>query len=297
MMLSSTTGMIKKYQNVSFKELMEYSKKNPNRHRMLDPIEIMISEMHPDPSLDRLFLKGYTAFHLNPTGVLGVLICLGNPQYYSLSQPHVRTQQLIQLATDLQQKTDNLKNTSLSRKRKRIYDLIGAAYNNTPFQDKDYFDLFQGVGYLQNIQFVLMKEAVQEKTETDDKKDDGWKGDIYFSSNPLQWKKHYSIWIADYRGRWLAVPTDSSSQSLHLILSDWITTMEQKGWIIQWPEIELTKTELIEQLSILPTWQENDKKLSKDTLSSRYGKWNTLKLFNQWTLPSNQSSFLTELTT
>jgi hypothetical protein len=284
--------MMKKYQNVSFKELMDYSKKNPNRHRMLDPIEITISDTQQDPTLDRIFLNGYTAFHLNPTGVLGLLICLGNPQYYSLSQQHVRIQQLSELTTDLQQKTDNLKNTSLSRKRKKIYDLIGAAYNETPFQDKDYFDLFQGVGYLQNIQFVLMKDAIQEKTETDDKKDDSWKGDIYFSSNPLHWKKQNPVWIADYRGRWLAVPTDKSSQPLHLILSDWITTMEQKGWIIQWPEVDLTKTELVEQLSTLPTWQETDKKLSKDVLSSRYGKWNTLKLFTQWTSHTSDSTLL-----
>lgn len=291
--MSLSMGM-KRYQNVSFKELMEYSRKNPNRHRMLDPIEIKVSDTEKEPSLDRLHLKGYTAFHLNPTGILGLLVCLGNPQYYSLSHPHVRTQQIIELATELQQKTENLKNTSFSRKRKRIYDLIGAAYNETPFQDKDYFDLFQGVAYLQNIQFILMKEAVQEKTETDEKKDDGWKGDIFFSSNPLEWKKEYSVWIADYRGRWLAVPTDSSSQPLHLILTDWITTMEQKGWIVQWPEVDLTKTELVEYLSTLSSWQENDKKLSKDTLSSRYGKLNTLKLFTKWTSPSTSSSFLSD---
>lgn len=291
--MSVSMGM-KRYQNVSFKELMEYSRKNPNRHRMLDPIEIKISDTEKEPSLDRLYLKGYTAFHLNPTGILGLLICLGNPQYYSLSHPHVRTQQIIELATELQQKTENLKNTSFSRKRKRIYDLIGAAYNETPFQDKDYFDLFQGIAYLQNIQFILMKEAVQEKTETDEKKDDGWKGDIFFSSNPLEWKKEYSVWVADYRGRWLAVPTDSSSQPLHLILTDWIITMEQKGWIVQWPEVDLTKTELVEYLSTLSSWQENDKNLSKDTLSLRYGKLNTLKLFTKWTSPSTSSSFLSD---
>jgi hypothetical protein len=292
--MMSSMGMVKKYQNVSFKELMEFSKKNPNRHRVLDPIEIQILENHPDPSLDRLSLKGYTAFHLNPTGILGLLICIQNPQYYSLSQSHVRMQHIIDLATELQQNTDKLKNTSLARKRKRIYDLIGGAYNGAPFQDKDYFDLFQGVSYLQHIQFILMKEAVQEKTETDEKKDDGWKGDIYFSSDPLNWKKEYPVWIADYRGRWLAVPTDSSSQPLHLILSEWIVMMEQNGWIIQWPEVDLTKTELIEYLSTLSNWQESDKKLSKDTLSLRYGKFNTLKLFTKWTSPLAEQSFLSE---
>ena len=277
-----SSGMMKKYQNVSFKELMEFSKKNPNRHRMLDPIEITVSQTPTDPSLDRLSLKGYTAFHLNPTGILSLLICLNDPQYYSLSQQHVRTQQISDIATSLQQRTDELKHTSLSRKRKKIYDLIGAAYNGTPFQDKDYFDLFQGIGYLQKIQFVLMKEAVQEKIESDDIKDNGWNGDIYFSSDPSNWKREDAVWIADYRGRWLAVPTDSSSQPIHSILNHWLTTMEQKGWIIQWPEIDLTKTELVEHLSILPNWQENDKKLSKDTLSSRLGKMKTLHLFSKW---------------
>lgn len=280
--IKMSSGMVKKYQNVSFKELMEFSKKNPNRHRMLDPIEIVISQTNPDPSLDRLSLKGYTAFHLNPTGILSLLICINDPQYYSLSQPHVRTQQIIDIATSLQQQTDELKHTSLSRKRKRIYDLIGAAYNGSPFQDKDYFDLFQGIGYLQKIQFVLMKEAIQEKIESDDTKDGSWKGDIYFSSDPYHWKKDDPVWIADYRGRWLAVPTDSSSQSIHSILNNWLLTIEQKGWIINWPEMDLTKTELVEQLSILPNWQENDKKLSKDTLSARLGKMKTLHVFSKW---------------
>jgi hypothetical protein len=58
--------------------------------------------------------------------------------------------------------------------------------------------------------------------------------------------------------------------------------MEQKGWVVQWPEVEGTKTEIVEQLSRFPTWQETDKKLLRETLALRLGKANALRVFARW---------------
>jgi hypothetical protein len=56
--------------------------------------------------------------------------------------------------------------------------------------------------------------------------------------------------------------------------------------MIQWPDVEATKVELVERLSILPGWQETDKKHNKDVLSVRLGRALTIKQFTQWSTSS-----------
>jgi hypothetical protein len=277
------TTPAKQYQNVSYKELITYSENNPNRNRTLESIEIHVVKPTQETSLEKLGLKGYTAVNLNPSGILSLLVCINDPAYYSLAAKNARLQLIIDLATKLQQQTDDLKNTSLSRKRKKIHDLIGAAYNGSTFEEKEYFDLFNGISLMANIQFILMKSAVQEDVEEGEKQyDSGLKGEVIFSSDPVNWKSDVPVWVADYRARWVAVPTDNIAQPLHKIAATWLSSIEQNGWIIKWPEIEATKTELVEQLSLLPTWQVTDKKLTKDVLSARLGRAKSIKVFTKW---------------
>ena len=277
------TTPVKQYQNVSYKDLITYSENNPNRNRTLESIEIHVVKPTQETSLEKLGLKGYTAVNLNPSGILSLLVCINDPAYYSLAAKNARLQLIIDLATKLQQQTDDLKNTSLSRKRKKIHDLIGAAYNGSTFEEKEYFDLFNGISLMANIQFILMKSAVQEGVEEGEKQyDSGLKGEVIFSSDPVNWKSDVPVWVADYRARWVAVPTDNIAQPLHKIAATWLSSIEQNGWIIKWPEIEATKTELVEQLSLLPTWQVTDKKLTKDVLSARLGRAKSIKVFTKW---------------
>jgi hypothetical protein len=275
------TTPAKKYQNVSYKELLSFSEHNPNRHRVLESIEIPTSIS--DTSLDSLHLKGYTSIDLNPAGILSVFACISDPTYYSLSPQHTRTEQLIELSTKLQQETDGLKNTSLMRKRKKLHDLIAATYNGSRMEDKDYMDLYHGLSIMRQTQFILLKETVQDSIEEGIQQQSSLKGEILFSSNPITWKRDHPVWIADYRGRWVAVPTDMKAAPLLTFLPTWLATIEQHGWIIQWPEPDLPKTELVEQLSVLPTWKETDRKLTKDVLSVRLGKAQTVQLFTSWT--------------
>jgi hypothetical protein len=276
------TTPAKQYQNVSYKELIQYSTNNPNRTNKLDSIEIIATKPAEDTSLNKLGLKGYRAFNLNPTGVLSLMACIADPSYYSLSSKNVRTQTIIELATSLQEETETMKNTELSRKRRKVHDLIGASYNGSQLEEKDYLDLFHGISFMRNIHFILMKEAIQEGVEEGTKSNSALKGEIVFSSDPVCWKKENPVWIADYRARWVAVPSEQESQDLHTFLATWISTIEQQGWIIQWPTIEATKTELVEQLSTLPTWQVTDKKLTKEILSGRLSRAKTIQLFTQW---------------
>jgi hypothetical protein len=277
------TTPVKQYQNISFKELITYSENNPNRNRTLDSIEIVSVKSSQETSLDKLGLKGYTAFNLNPTGIMSLFACIQDPTNYSLSARGARTQLIIEHTTKLQEQTDELKNTAISRKRKKIHDLIAASYNGTPFEDKEYLELFTGLSFMRNIHFVLMKSAVQEDIEEGEKKyDTSLKGEIIFSTDPSTWKQENPIWVADYRARWIAIPTEQHAQDLHKIIGTWLSTIEQTGWVIQWPEVDGTKTELVEQLSILPTWQITDKKLTKDVLAVRLGRANCIKVFTKW---------------
>jgi hypothetical protein len=277
------TTPVKQYQNVSFKELISYSENNPNRNRTLDSIEIQSIKPTQETSLDKLGLKGYTAFTLNPTGVVSLFACIQDPTTYSLSARGARTQQIIELTTKLQEQTEQLKNTALSRKRRKIHDLIGASYNGTAFEDKDYLELFSGLSQMRDMHFVLMKSSVQEDIEEGEKQyDSSLKGEVVFSTDPTTWKRDNPVWVADYRARWVAIPSEQNAQDLHKIIATWLSTTEQTGWIVQWPEVDGTKAEIVEQLSSLPTWQATDKKLTKEVLATRLGRANAIKVFTKW---------------
>ena len=136
---------------------------------------------------------------------------------------------------------------------------------------------------MRDTHFVLMKSAVQENVEEGEKQyDSSLKGEIVFSSDPSTWKRDNPVWIADYRSRWVAIPSENHAQDIHKVLATWLSTVEQTGWIVQWPEVDGTKVEIVEQLSILPTWQQTDKKLNKDILAARLGRANAIKVFTKW---------------
>lgn len=278
------TTPVKQYQNVSFDELMQFSLHNPHRDRTLESIEIHVSKSSSqETTLEQMGLKGYQAVTLDPTGIISLYACISDPDYYSLAAPHAKTQMVIDLATNLQEETEHLRNTHLSRKRKKIHDLIGAVYHGSILEDKDYLDLFSGLSYMKQVQFVLIKSSVQENIEEGEKQyDSSLKGEILFSSSPDTWKRDLPIWVVDYRSRWVATPTAKHAESMTLILASWILQMEQSGWIVQWPEVEGTKTELVEQLSKLANWQPADKSLKKETLACRLGKLRCMSVFTGW---------------
>ena len=280
------TTPVKKYQNVSYKELVAFSEHNPNRSRTL--VSLAQVPLKVDTSLDKLGLKGYTAASISPSGILSILACIADPNYYAIAPKHARTQLLIELSTSLQEQTDNLTQSALVRKRKKIHDLIGAAYNGAFFEDKEYMELFHAIGMMRNLQFILMKEAVQDKIEDHDLQYNSTiKGEIIFSSPPNTWKRSIPTWVVDYRAQWVAVPSENHAVTMNQWLSTWLSTVEQKGWTIQWPAVDGTKTELLDKLIVHPEWKETDRKMLKETLASRLGRLQTMALFTKWTTVCN----------
>jgi hypothetical protein len=63
-------------------------------------------------------------------------------------------------------------------------------------------------------------------------------------------------------------------------LSQWLREVEEKGWRVEWPEVEGTKTEIIEQLQERGVWDEGDKKRTKDVLAVRLGREKILQFFS-----------------
>ena len=284
----SMTTPVKKYQNVSYKELLAFSEQNPNRGRTL--ASLAQASLKVDTSLDKLGLKGYTAASISPSGILSILACIADPNYYTLAPKHARMQLLIELSTSLQEQTDHLTHASLVRRRKKIHDLIGAAYNGAFFEDKEYLELFYAIGTMRNLQFILMKEAVQDKIEDHEVEyNQSLKGEILFSSPPNTWKRSTPTWVVDYRAQWVAVPSEEDSVNMNQWLSTWLSTVEQKGWTVQWPEVDATKSELIDKLIMFPDWKETDRKMLKETLALRLGRLQTMSNFTKWT--SNDAVF------
>jgi hypothetical protein len=267
-----------KYKNVAFNELITFAKENPNKTHKLNSIEIKQVAKVNNLSLDTLGLKGYVSNNLTPSGILSLFAFINDPDSYSIISSAVKATLISNLATSLQEETDKLKNTHLSRKRKKLHDLIGAAYNSPVMDDKDYFDLFNGLSYTRNTNFILFKSANNDTIQSSSSSE--YKGEIIFSSDPSNWKYNTPIWIADYRARWIA-STDNKEQ-IHKIIPMWISSIEQHGWIINWPEVDATKEEIVEKLSVLPTWSITDKGLKKEILAKRLGRASVIQLFTKW---------------
>jgi hypothetical protein len=156
---------------------------------------------------------------------------------------------------------------------------LGAIFNESAhLEEADYADLFRAMEHFQDAHFVLMNRAIQTAMESDMKTQENTIG---FSSSPLSWKRDRPVWLVDMRGRWIAIPTDAVSPFVSEV-GEWLPRMAEQGWTIQWPEVEGTKTELVEQFIALGIWQESDKKLTKDILARRLGKEKTLDLFRKW---------------
>jgi hypothetical protein len=271
----------KKYQNISFKELILLSENNPHSKSKLDLIENIVIKPLQETTLDNIGLDEYKAYNLTPSGILSLLVCINDPDYYSLSTKNFRSQQIIELATKLQLDTEQLKNSSIYRKRKKLYDLIGDVYNGKKLEEKDYIDLYSGISFLRDIQFILIKSNEQDVIEEGVDTNTNIKGEILFATDPINWKLDKPVYIVDYYSRWVAIPNKREEQ-LHTKLLNWISTMEDLGWIINWTEIEGTKVEIVEELSKTINWKETDKKLSKSILSSRLGRYKTIRLFTDW---------------
>ena len=290
------TSKPKVYQNYRFDELIAFSQQNPHRSRTLKPMEVTCSRKNggglreeKEKEVSVWGWKGYTMLDVEPSGILSMVVCMEDPHAYALSTPSIRSQLVIDVCTRLQQRTEELKNGPLMRKRKRIYEILGALYNgSTQLEEKDYVDMFLALEVFQEAYFVRLHRAIQEVVEGTGSESATETHTLTFSSSPLLWRKDRPIWLVDAHGRWMAVPTDTV-QPMAEGLGNWLREVEEKGWKVEWPEVEGTKTDIVEQLTTLGIWEEGDKKRTKDVLAVRLGREKTLRIFSSSSSSSSSS--------
>jgi hypothetical protein len=270
--------------NVSIAQLLEWIETNSYKHHTLVPIRTEVPDEGPDAvgaPLDRLELPSYSAIPLQPSGMLSAIAYVRDPMF-SEATPNMRAGMLRELATKLQMETDTLAGGRWARKRKRIYDGIGALANGAPMKDEDAYELFCGLAALCEIQFVFVRFA----DSVDERGVGAGAGagvatascnSITFSSNPDTWSPDKPTWIVDVHGRWIALPSEEEGPVIRR-LSAWISDLEDtKRWSIAWPEAEGTKTELVAALQESPTWQSAHSKLLKEELARRLGRWRAVQ--------------------
>ena len=274
------------YQNVSISQLLDWSKGNPHRTHSLESIKIqppVTGETDTGSSLAFLGLETYSAVPVN--GILDVIAWIRDP-LFAMALPTVRATIVRDLVTILQKETDTLAGSSFARKRRRIFDAIGAAFHGTPpLEDAVWKDLVAGLAHLTQVQLVFVRDARNLEESAEDKPAElggASKGAISFSSNPETWTAEKPIWVIDWHGRWLAVPRDSDHESMASRLLHWLTFLETNGWIVDWPSVDATKEALVEELSQGPAWQSVHAKLKKDVLAGRLGRERVIRSLGSW---------------
>ena len=144
-------------------------------------------------------------------------------------------------------------------------------------------DIVCGIAHLCKVNFIFVRsaESVEESKDKPEELLGASKGSISFSSDPATWDGDMPLYVVDYHGRWIAVPSDKEEREIQTLVSDWLKTGAQ-GWIIDWPTVDATKEALVAELSVLPNWMATHSKLKKDVLAERLGRIRAERVFFRW---------------
>ena len=273
------------YQNVSIKQLLDWSKVNPNRGHQLPPIVItqtVVVDENSGTSMDAIGLPTFSAIPV--PNLIGLIAYIQNPEFAD-ALPSTRSTIIRELVTTLQTKCDGLSGSKYARKRRRIHDGIGAAFNGTPIKDEEWMDVVCGSAFLVGVNLIFVRHAdsAEESKDVDRPEEllGASKGSISFSSDPANWDSETPLYIVDWHGRWIAVPNDKEERPIQTLVADWLKTGVH-GWIIEWPTVDVTKDLLVEELSSFPGWMPSHSKLRKDVLAERLGRLRAERILMSW---------------
>ena len=273
----------KVYQNVSIAQLLDWSKRNPNRGHSLAPIRIqqtVDAKKALGTSMEFLNLPTYTSVPV--PSMLGVVAWIRDPLFADATTS-IRTTMIRDLATTLQTDCEGLGGGPFARKRRRIHDGIGSVLHGTIIKENEWLDIYSGLAHLLGVHFVYVRDAKGVEEDREDKPEElqgASKGSISFSSEPSTWDREKPVWIVDYHARWIAVTDDETPT--REILMEWLGEAERSGWIVDWPIVEDTKEALVRELSDHPTWKGSDSKLLKADLAKRLGRIRTIRALSMF---------------
>jgi hypothetical protein len=273
----------KTYQNVSIAQLLDWSKANPNRGHQLPPI--LIQPTATEESGTPMDAVGLPTFNAVPVpNLIGLVAWIRNPDF-AAALPSGKATIMRELIPTLLAETDTLSGSKFARKRRRIYDGIGAAFNGTVIKEDEWMDIVCGIAHLCKVNFIFVRSAASvEESKGADRAEELLgvsKGSISFSSDPATWDQETDLYVVDYHGRWLAVPSDKEERPVQTLVSEWLKT-GAVGWIIDWPIVDATKEDLVKELSILPSWMPTHSKLKKDVLAARLGRIRAERVLFSW---------------
>jgi len=275
------------YQNVSIQQLTDWSATNPYRNHSLAPIKIQTGGVvqAQGTSLASIGLPAYTAIPVQ--SMLHVFEWMRNP-LFSDASVSVRASFVRTLATTFQTEVDTLlAGSPYARKRRRIYDGVGALFHGTPLlKDDERFDIIGALAHLSGLQLLLVKQpttegqvaaATEETTTTTTTTTittittiaEPAPPTLLFSSPPTTWSASVPTWVLDWHGRWIG--TTDELNPLQPLLS-WALHLDPNQWHVQWPPVEGTKEDIVKELSTSSTWKATDSKLKKEVLALRLGR-------------------------
>ena len=269
------------YQNVSIAQLLDWSKANPNRGHLLPPILIQPTATEESGTpMDTVGLPTFNAFPV--PNLIGLVAWIRNPDFAS-GLPSGKATIMRELVPTLLAETDTLSGSKFARKRRRIYDGIAAAFNGTVIKEDEWLDVVCGIAHLCKVNFIFVRsaESVEESKDKPEELLGASKGSISFSSDPATWDSETPLYVVDYHGRWLAVPSDKEERPVQTLVSEWLKT-GAVGWIVNWPVVDATKEALVAELSALPNWMPTHSKLKKDVLAERLGRIRAERVFFSW---------------
>lgn len=268
------------YQNVSIAQLQDWSKANPNRDHRVAPIRVLPPSADREERgtrMDAVCLPTYSAIPV--PNLIGLMSYIRNPLFAD-ALPSIKSTIMRDLVTTLQTETDTLAGSSFARKRRRIFDGIAAAFHGTPIKPEEWLDVYKGLAHMTQVHMVFLRHA--ESAEETEVVGSASKGTVSFSSDPATWDVAKPIWIVDWHGRWIAIPSDSEKRTLSSQIYEWLIAISNAHWIVEWPTVDATKEAIVEELSASPAWTVNSKKLKKDVLALQLGKYRAEKVLAGW---------------
>jgi hypothetical protein len=226
---------------------------------------------------------GLPTFNAVPVpNLIGLVAWIRNPDF-AAALPSGKATIMRELVPTLLAETDTLSGSKFARKRRRIYDGIAAAFNGTVIKEDEWLDVVCGIAHLCKVNFIFVRsaESVEESKDKPEELLGASKGSISFSSDPATWDSETPLYVVDYHGRWLAIPSDKEERHVQTLVSEWLKT-GAVGWIVNWPVVDATKEALVAELSVLPNWMPTHSKLKKDVLAERLGRIRAERVFFSW---------------
>jgi len=207
--------------------------------------------------------------------MLHVIAWMRNPLFADASVS-VRASLVRDSATAFQSDCETLlAGSSYARKRRRIYDNIGALLHGTPLKDDERTDVIGALAHLSGLQLLVVKQPTTVEPVVATAEVPAALVElptVTFSSSPVTWSSSAPTWVVDWHGRWVA----DSAAPLEELLS-WALHLDPLAWHVQWPVVDATKEAIVQELSTTDSWKATDAKLKKEVLALRLGRIRVLR--------------------